>query len=113
LPVSIKNTPPGDAIPDHSIANLAQLIMHAITFFGVSGIALMMLLESTLVPIPSEIVMPFAGIWLRPGSFNWSGRRNTRGASMPHALFEYFIAPVKGKRQTGRSHRRLGTILAP
>ena len=43
------------------IAQFSSIIIHLIHSTGYGGIFILMTLESTLVPIPSEIVMPFSG----------------------------------------------------
>src|SRR6185437_15704912 len=58
------------AILDHTIAYLVNLITHAIAWLGYPGIVLTMMLESSLVPIPSGLVMPFAGYLASTGRFH-------------------------------------------
>jgi membrane protein DedA with SNARE-associated domain len=43
------------------LAKLAALITAVITATGYAGVALLMGIESACVPLPSEIIMPFAG----------------------------------------------------
>jgi membrane protein DedA with SNARE-associated domain len=43
------------------LAKLAILITAVITATGYAGVALLMAIESACVPLPSEIIMPFAG----------------------------------------------------
>ncbi len=45
-----------------------DLILDWISTFGYSGIVLLMTIESACVPVPSEIVMPFAGYLVYEGS---------------------------------------------
>ncbi len=40
---------------------LVSFAVNTISFFGYVGVFVLMMLESTLFPIPSELVMPFAG----------------------------------------------------
>ena len=40
---------------------IGQLAIKTIEFLGYPGITLLMILESMVVPLPSELVMPFAG----------------------------------------------------
>lgn len=46
--------------------NLSVFLEHAITQYGIVAVFLAMLLESACIPLPSEVVMPFAGFeaWL-------------------------------------------------
>lgn len=46
-------------------------IVHLIATFGYFGIFLLMTLESALIPIPSEVTMPFAGSLVAVGTFNF------------------------------------------
>jgi len=46
-------------------------IVHFIATLGYFGVFLLMTLESCLIPIPSEVTMPFAGSLVALGSFNF------------------------------------------
>lgn len=52
------------------IEALIRLIIDFISRFGVWGIFFLMTLESALIPIPSEVTMPFAGFLVSLGKFN-------------------------------------------
>jgi membrane protein DedA with SNARE-associated domain len=52
---------------------VAQFIMSIITDLGYGGIFLLMVLESALIPIPSEIIMPFSGFLVTTGSLGSIG----------------------------------------
>jgi membrane protein DedA with SNARE-associated domain len=52
------------------IAVLAGFITAVIGATGYAGIALLMAIESTCVPLPSEIIMPFAGYQVYLGHLN-------------------------------------------
>ena len=43
------------------VESVVILVMNFILFSGYSGVFLLMLLESALIPIPSEVIMPFCG----------------------------------------------------
>ena len=43
------------------VAQVAAFVLNLISSTGYSGIFVLMTLESALVPVPSEIIMPFAG----------------------------------------------------
>ena len=53
------------------IENLSAFIIHLIQTTGYAGIFVLMLLESALVPVPSEITMPFAGFLVQRGELNF------------------------------------------
>lgn len=48
---------------------LTELILRGMDFGGYSALFLLMALESMIAPIPSEIVMPFAGFLIVQGKF--------------------------------------------
>jgi membrane protein DedA with SNARE-associated domain len=52
---------------------VAQFIMPIISDLGYGGIFLLMVLESALIPIPSEIIMPFSGFLVTTGSLGSMG----------------------------------------
>ncbi|MGC2300596.1 MAG: DedA family protein [Acidobacteriaceae bacterium] len=52
------------------LATLAQFIIAVISASGYSGVALLMAIESACVPLPSEIIMPFAGYLVHTGRLN-------------------------------------------
>ncbi|HLI04529.1 MAG TPA: DedA family protein, partial [Terracidiphilus sp.] len=52
------------------LAFLVQFITHAIDAGGYAGVAALMAIESACIPLPSEIIMPFAGYVVYLGRFN-------------------------------------------
>ncbi|MBO0664260.1 DedA family protein [Jiella sp. MQZ9-1] len=52
------------------IATLSAWVLAVISALGLPGIAVLMALESACLPIPSEIVMPFAGYLASTGRFD-------------------------------------------
>ena len=55
------------------IAILATFIIGGISMLGYFGVALMMAIESMCIPLPSEIIMPFAGYLVYQGQFTLWG----------------------------------------
>lgn len=55
---------------EHIITILAAFVIATIAKFGYTGVALMMAIESACIPLPSEIIMPFAGYLVSSGVFN-------------------------------------------
>src|SRR5574342_438969 len=49
---------------------VAKFFQHVIESLGYPGIFLLVVLESTLVPVPSTLVFPFAGFLAAKGSFS-------------------------------------------
>lgn len=50
---------------------LGGYIIHLISTLGYAGIFVLMTLESALIPIPSEVTMPFSGSLVALGQFNF------------------------------------------
>jgi membrane protein DedA with SNARE-associated domain len=54
---------------ENLITVAAGFIVAAISALGLLGVALMMAIESACIPLPSEIIMPFAGYLVSQGHF--------------------------------------------
>ena len=52
------------------LESFATWVKHVVAELGYPGVFLLITLESTLVPIPSELVMPFAGFMAARGDFS-------------------------------------------
>lgn len=52
------------------ISNLTNFITQTIANSGYVGIFFLMVAESALIPIPSEVIMPFSGYLVSAGKFN-------------------------------------------
>jgi len=50
---------------------LGSFALTTISTFGYGGIFILMMLESMVLPVPSELVMPFAGFLIEKGSFTF------------------------------------------
>ena len=57
----------------HVLEALAGLIIGVISSLGYAGVALLMAIESCCVPLPSEVIMPFAGSLVAKGTFTLWG----------------------------------------
>jgi membrane protein DedA with SNARE-associated domain len=55
------------------ISILTNFIIHVISSGGYAGVAVLMAIESAAIPLPSEIIMPFAGFLVWQGRFNLAG----------------------------------------
>ena len=55
---------------DGLISSLTQAIVALISSSGYLGIVILMAIESACIPLPSEIIMPFAGYLVSTGRFN-------------------------------------------
>ena len=49
---------------------LAGFITSVISQIGYAGVFFLMVLESALIPVPSEVIMPFSGFLVATGQFN-------------------------------------------
>jgi len=80
------------------IGNLANFVINIISNSGYLGIFALMTIESALIPIPSEIIMPFSGYLVFTGKFNpilviiAGGAGNLAGS-----LIAYFIGIKLGR----------------
>lgn len=52
------------------LGSIAAWIINVISTLGYPGIVLTMAIESALIPLPSEIIMPFSGYLASTGQFN-------------------------------------------
>lgn len=64
----IMNARPG--MIEHILGWLAGIIISVISATGYLGILILMAIESACIPLPSEIIMPFAGYLVSTGQFN-------------------------------------------
>jgi membrane protein DedA with SNARE-associated domain len=55
---------------EHILLLLAGFIKAVISTLGYPGIAALMAIESACIPLPSEVIMPFAGFLVYAGRFN-------------------------------------------
>lgn len=55
------------------LESIAGWIVNVISTLGYPGIILTMAIESALIPLPSEIIMPFSGYLVSTGRFNLIG----------------------------------------
>ena len=55
---------------EHVLGVLAAFIIAVISGSGYLGVLLLMAIESACVPLPSEVIMPFAGYLVSTGRFN-------------------------------------------
>jgi len=52
---------------------LASIIIYVISRMGLAGVVLLMAIESACIPLPSEVIMPFAGYLVFLGKYSlWS-----------------------------------------
>ncbi len=80
------------------LTSLTNLIIHIISSLGYAGVVLLMAIESACVPLPSEIIAPFAGFLAQSGRFSlfWVAIAGGLGSSVGSVLM-YWIG-MKGGR---------------
>lgn len=77
---------------------LAGWIVAVISAGGYIGVALLMAIESACIPLPSEIIMPFAGYLVSTGQFSLIGAATAGaiGCNLGSTL-AYFVAVYGGR----------------
>ena len=55
---------------ENILAAVTHFITQTISALGYTGVVLLMAIESAAIPLPSEIIMPFAGFLALAGRFN-------------------------------------------
>jgi membrane protein DedA with SNARE-associated domain len=70
------------------IAVLARFVIAVISHGGYLGVAGLMAIESACIPLPSEIIMPFAGYLVYAGQFNlfWAATAGAIGCNLGSIL---------------------------
>jgi membrane protein DedA with SNARE-associated domain len=83
---------------DQVISALASWIVEVISAAGYFGVVLLMALESACIPLPSEVIMPFAGYLVSIGQFSLIGAA-TAGALGCNlgSTVAYYVAAVGGR----------------
>jgi membrane protein DedA with SNARE-associated domain len=80
------------------VAALAQFIIAVISASGYAGVALLMAIESACIPLPSEIIMPFAGYLVHVGRLHllWVATAGALGCNIGSAV-AYWIGAYGGR----------------
>jgi membrane protein DedA with SNARE-associated domain len=78
------------------LAWLAAFAVSVISALGYTGVFVLMLLESTAVPLPSELVMPFVGFLVSQGRFTWLVLLAATAGSLAGSLLSYTIGRYGG-----------------
>ncbi len=84
----------------HLIQSITGFVTDIISAGGYTGIGFLMALESSAIPIPSEIIMPFAGFLVSAGTFSLLGISfagaigSTIGSALLYAIGYYGGRPV-------------------
>ena len=84
---------------DHVISVLVPWIVAAISAAGYAGVVALMAIESACIPLPSEVIMPFAGYLAFVGRFSLFGAA-TAGALGCNlgSTIAYYVAASGGRK---------------
>src|SRR6202000_2222001 len=80
------------------LAVLASFIIATISTSGYAGVALLMAIESACIPLPSEIIMPFAGYLVHTGQLKliWVATAGAIGCNLG-SVVAYWIGALGGR----------------
>lgn len=80
------------------LASISQFTLDFIQHFGYTGVFVLSFLESSAIPIPSEIVVPFSGFLASKGVFDfWGVVFITTFANLGGSMFLYWIGRSGGR----------------
>jgi membrane protein DedA with SNARE-associated domain len=80
------------------IALLSGFVITTIAGLGYGGVVLLMAVESACIPLPSEVIMPFAGYLAFKGTFTlWGAALAGAAGCVLGSLFAYFIGAYGGR----------------
>jgi membrane protein DedA with SNARE-associated domain len=81
------------------ISILASFIIWGISGLGYFGVAIMMAIESACIPLPSEIIMPFAGYLVSKGQFTLFGSTIAGSiGSVVGSVLAYWVGIYGGRK---------------
>src|ERR1700687_4897422 len=80
------------------IAVLAKFVIGVISHGGYWGVAALMAIESACIPLPSEIIMPFAGYLVYTGRFSlfWAATAGAIGCNVG-SIVAYWVVAAGGR----------------
>jgi membrane protein DedA with SNARE-associated domain len=80
------------------LAYLVQFVTHVITAGGYAGVVALMGIESACIPLPSEIIMPFAGyvVYLGHANLWWTATAGALGCNLG-SVIAYWIGAKGGR----------------
>jgi membrane protein DedA with SNARE-associated domain len=84
---------------DHVISLLASWIVAVISAGGYLGIVALMAIESACIPLPSEIIMPFAGYLVSLGRLNLIGAATAGALGCNLGSTIAYVVAAKGGRK--------------
>src|SRR5246127_3639588 len=89
------------------LALIFVVIKSVIAATGYGGLVILMAIESACIPLPSELIMPFAGYLVYEGSMKlfWVATAGAIGCNLG-SLVAYEIGRYGGRPPVGGSRRR-------
>ena len=77
---------------------LSSFIISVISAMGYPGIVLLMAIESACTPLPSEVILPFAGYLVSTGRFNlwWVATMGALGCNLG-SIVAYYAGAIGGR----------------
>ncbi|MFO1532400.1 MAG: DedA family protein [Thermoplasmatota archaeon] len=79
---------------------LSDTATHVLATTGYAGLLLLMAAESMVLPVPSEAVMPFAGVLVAQGKMSWAGAilassaGSLLGSWLGYLMGQYGLTPL-------------------
>jgi len=108
--VFIENAPMTNGPLIGAIISLTRNVTVIVQSWGYTGVFVLMLLESSSLPIPSEVILPFAGYLASMGQLNiWTTIFLATVAGLTGSMIDYYIG-LKGV-QSLTKHKVLGRVL--
>ena len=81
-----------------ALHKFCEWLAGTVLFIGYPGIVLLMAIESSFVPFPSELVMPPAGYQIAQGNMSWVGViASGIAGNLIGAYVNYFLAARLGR----------------
>ncbi len=78
---------------------LSGFVISSISQIGYVGVFLLMLLESAMIPIPSEVIMPFSGFLVATGEFNlWYALLAGTIGNLVGSIIAYYVGLLVGRK---------------
>src|SRR5947209_8505426 len=84
---------------DQVLAAVTNWIIGSISHLGYFGLVILMAVESACVPLPSEIIMPFAGYLAFAGRFNLLGAATMGAIGCNLGSTVAYLMAAKGGRK--------------
>ena len=91
------------------ISSAINFLITTVGSLGYVGIFVLMAIESSFIPLPSEIVLPPAGVLIAQGKLSWIGVLVFANlGSIAGALISYYLALLLGRRYIERMVSKYG-----